>query len=55
MFFYAEFVILDMTIVQVVKGKVDVAEMAIKVWHDQDNNGKVSKNWTGWPRYKIQS
>jgi uncharacterized protein (DUF2141 family) len=29
--------------------KVDntVDELAIKVFHDEDGNGKVSKNWTG--------
>jgi len=26
---------------------VDVKEFAIKVWHDEDNNGKVTKNWSG--------
>ena len=26
---------------------VDISEFAVKVWHDEDENGVVTKNWTG--------
>jgi uncharacterized protein (DUF2141 family) len=26
---------------------MNLEEFAIKAWHDEDENGKVSKNWTG--------
>lgn len=29
----------------------DIPELAVKVLHDDDKNGRVTKNWTGiWPR-----
>lgn len=37
------------TLQQAMEFKFDIAleELAVKVWHDENEDGKVSKNWTG--------
>ncbi len=31
--------------------ETNMKEMAVKIHHDEDSNGKVTKNWTGiWPK-----